>query len=530
MKNNKSEFDNASLSSILESGLNSDNRNSRYDMEEGKLKQALLERRSFSVKARMALTFFILFLFGAGISVTTMVMLSQINKGVQFITLTDKFANEIQHARRIEKNYFLYGSDLSEVLVHLETANGYLGEASLQLGHVVGSSEISEINQYLAEYRTRVDSLIKKGQIADFKNSDDYKETSSELRDFGSKMLNLSLDISRKERQFIAVTIDRAKEISIALMVVLLVLSIFIASYIYRHIIARLSRLMEAIESFASGNFSPITPRRKYRDEFSQLVIALNHMMYELDKRQNLLLESHKLRAIGNLTAGIAHELNNPINNIILTSEVLRENYRELTEDERQDAVNDLVIQGERAQQVVKNLLDFARESETKAEYLYIDKLLDETIKLAKNQIKISKIVLEEQLGKNMPPIYGDRKLLIQVFLNLILNAIDAMPQGGRLSIAVAEDKRTGFLSVKVTDTGMGISEHVLGSIFNPFFTTKPTGKGTGLGLAVSHGIIEKHGGSIEVESKEGVGSTFTVHLPIVPIPADFNDKSNDNL
>ena len=198
---------------------------------------------------------------------------------------------------------------------------------------------------------------------------------------------------------------------------------------------------MEAIHRLAAGDFTPITPRRKYKDEFSFLAIAFNHMIYELEKRQNLLVESHKLRAIGNLTAGIAHELNNPLNNIILTSEMLKEDFRELPDEERLDMLNDLVIQGERARQVVKNLLDFARESETKAEHFYIDELIEKASQLVKNQIKLSKVKMIKEIDKNLPPIYGDRKLLTQVFLNLFINAIDAMPEGGILTINIKEDK-----------------------------------------------------------------------------------------
>jgi len=282
---------------------------------------------------------------------------------------------------------------------------------------------------------------------------------------------------------------------------------------------------MDVTQKFAGGDFTPVTPTRKYMDEFTHLAIALNNMMYEIEKRQQLLVESHKLRAIGNLTAGIAHELNNPLNNIILTAEMMKEDLNELSEEECMDMVNDLVTQGGRAQQVVKNLLDFARETETKSEYLYIDKLIDETIQLAKNQIKISKIDLQAEMEENLPPLFGDRNLLIQVFLNLLINAIDAMADGGKLSISVSKEKRTGFISIQICDTGCGIPNHLIKSIFDPFFTTKPTSKGTGLGLSVSKGIIEEHGGDIEVESRVNEGTTLSVHLPIVSIPADIEGK-----
>ena len=513
----------STLSQILQNDLSS--ANSKFDREEDKIKQSLLERPRFSVKARLALMFLILFLVSAAVSITAMFMLSMINYRVQYVSLADKIANEIQHARRIEKNYFLYNSDLSEVKEHIANANMLLEQAYLELGHVIGRHELEKIHTDLDEYDKISLELIAKESDPVFKRSERFKEAAQLLRNYGSSMLQVSLDISRKERQLISSAILTAQRIHIILLAALLLLSIIIISYITRHIIKRLNRLMEATQLFAAGNFTPITPTRRYKDEFSHLAIAFNHMMYELEKRQHLLVESHKLRAIGNLTAGIAHELNNPLNNIIITSEMLKQDFNELSDYERQDMINDLVIQGERAQQVVKNLLDFARESETKTENLFINKIIDESIQLVKNQTKLSKVILVENIGDNLPPIYGDRKLLIQVFLNLFINAIDAMPSGGTLTVSVREERKIGFLAIQVTDTGKGIPEHLLGSIFNPFFTTKPVGSGTGLGLSVSRGIIEKHGGHIDVESTIGQGATFTVYLPIVPIPADIKDQ-----
>jgi two-component system NtrC family sensor kinase len=524
----KKEADDGTLSSILQERLSANDPRSRYQYEEEQLKQALLRRPSFSVRSRLTLIFLVFFLISAGVSVTTMIMLSDINDRIELVNVADRLANEIQHARRSEKNYFLYGSELSEVLSHVANADEFLRQASIELGHVVGTGEIDSIRSYLTQYREAAGSLISKEQSPEFKRTAEFQTMADSLRTYGTKMLGLSLEISAKERQQIARATERSRRINFALLFILLLMSVFVASHIYRHIIARLNRIMEATQRFAAGDFLPITPRRKYKDEFSQLVIALNHMMYELERRQNLLVESHKIRAIGNLTAGVAHELNNPLNNIILTTEVLKDSYKELTDEELKDIVDDLITQGERAQRVVKNLLDFARESETQTEYLRIDRLLEDTIQLAKNQIKLSKIELKVDIEKNLPPIYGDKEQLKQVFLNLFINAIDAMPSGGSLSIEVTRERDTGFIAVDISDTGDGIPPHILGSIFNPFFTTKPTGKGTGLGLAVSRGIIEKHGGDIEVKSRPREGATFTVHLPIVPIPAEMGNHPDN--
>jgi two-component system NtrC family sensor kinase len=513
--------DDSSFSS-LQNDPQSRDLNLKYDLEQNKIKQALLERPRFTIKARLISIFLAFFLLSAITSIIAMFMLLRIDSRVQYLFIADQFTDEIQEARRGEKNYFLYNSDLSNVLVHCKNAGSLLNQASLELGHVVGRKELNNIHQYITKYQELIEELIIHEQDSHFKASDRFKEMSDALRDYGSKILESAFDISEKERQLIASAITRANRFQIVLLIILLPLSIFLATYITRHIISRLNRLMDVTQKFAEGDFSPIMPTRKYMDEFTHLAIALNNMMYEIEKRQHLLVESHKLRAIGNLTAGVAHELNNPLNNIILTAEMLKESYKELSEAECMDMVNDLVSQGERAHKIVNNLLDFARESETKSEYIYMDKLLDETIRLAKNQIKLSNIKVDTTIDNNLQPLYGDKKLLIQVFVNLFINAIDAMPEGGTLTIKVSKKQKTGFISIQICDTGCGIPNHLLNSIFNPFFTTKSTSKGTGLGLSVSKGIIEKHGGDIEVESKEGKGTIFTVHLPIISIPADI--------
>jgi len=503
--------------------------NLKYDLEQDKIKQALLKRPRFPIKARLILIFLSFFLLSAITSITSMVIQSRINYRIQYVLITEKITNEIHEVRRGEKNYFLYKSELSNVLDHCNNASTLLDQASMELGHVISRKEIDDIHQYISKYRELIEELIKNENDPEFETTKRFEEISNSLRNYGSNILEIAFDISNKEAQLIASTIKMANRIQIILLIILLPLSIFLALYFTRHIIKRLSRLMDVTHKFADGDFSPVTPVRKYTDEFTHLAIALNNMMYEIDKRQRLLVESHKLRAVGNLTAGIAHELNNPLNNIILTAEMMKESYKELSEEEGMDMINDLVTQGERAHQVVKNLLDFARESETKSEYLHIVKLIDETIQLAKNQIKLSKIEIETLADENLPPLYGDRKLLIQVFLNLLINAIDSMTDGGKLTIKILKKHRTDFMSIQICDTGCGIPHHLLGSIFNPFFTTKSTSKGTGLGLSVSKGIIEKHGGDIEVESKVNEGTTFTVHLPIVSIPADIAEMYQEN-
>jgi two-component system, NtrC family, sensor kinase len=332
-------------------------------------------------------------------------------------------------------------------------------------------------------------------------------------------MISLAFNQVHKERQSVNEMLRYARLVPIYFLVFLFFLMGYLALLLTRQIIGPLKQALRYTERISKGDFTPVFPSRLYEDEFSVLIRAMNRMLEELSRRQEVMVQSHKLRAVGTLTAGVAHELNNPINNITLTAHLLLEDYKELSDGERLDMIEDLVSQAGRAQSIVRNLLDFARESESKIEPLDLGAVIQETIKLAGNQIKLSSAHLDVSIIPNMPRIHGDQQQLTQVFLNILLNALDAIPRKGRIQISVAPED-PNFLAVKITDNGSGVPEHILPNIFDPFFTTKSQGKGTGLGLSVSQGIIARHGGQIRVSSQEGVGTTFTIILPVTTIPA----------
>ncbi|MCF8128765.1 MAG: HAMP domain-containing histidine kinase [Deltaproteobacteria bacterium] len=215
------------------------------------------------------------------------------------------------------------------------------------------------------------------------------------------------------------------------------------------------------------------------------------------------------------------------MNNITLTAHMLLEDYNRLSDEERKEMVEDVVSEAKRSKNIISNLLDFARESGSQLEPLDLEHLLKDTINLASNQMKLSGIKITFQATDSLPRIHGDSQQLRQVFLNLILNAIDASKKGDKIQVLVLPADEPNYMAVKVIDFGAGIPEHILSSIFDPFFTTKGKGKGTGLGLSVSQGIVAKHGGRIRVTSREGQGSTFTVTLPVTTIPAAITQEKN---
>jgi len=186
-----------------------------------------------------------------------------------------------------------------------------------------------------------------------------------------------------------------------------------------------------------------------------------------------------------------------------------------LSQDEALGLIQDIMVQSERASEIVKGLLDFSRSEHPEFELLNIAPVVHDTLKLVRNQLTLSGIQVEEDLPPGLPPFQGNRKSLQQVFLNLFINAIHAMLDGGTLTLQAYPAEDGQWLKVEVTDTGVGIEPGHLPRIFDPFYTTKQVGRGTGLGLSVTYGIVEKHGGHIEVQSEKGKGSTFTVILPV---------------
>jgi len=481
--------------------------------------RAFLERPTFNIRVRLVLSFLSFVLFAIAVTIGAWILLSRLEGRLRFLEAADRYTMEIQQTRRFEKNYFLYGTNLQDAQDHLGNARGLLVAAEPDAAQVLTSAELRRMHAHFDRYQSLVSRLFSiQGGGAPVDRAE-RTAIETELRDHGSQMVAFALELAEKERSSVNATLALFKRLPVLFLVFLLAFSVFVANFLARQMVEPLTRLMATTQRIASGDFTPLTPHRRYRDELSSLALALNTMMRELAHRQEVLVQSHKLSAVGTLTSGVAHELNNPINNITLTAEMLKEDYLTLGDAERLDMVNDLVDQAARAQKIVRNLLDFARESEITTEKLDLGEVLRGATSLAANQIRVSGAKIALELAPNLPAIHGDRQSLIQVFVNLLLNALDAVGKGGRVLIAASSEHGPGRVLVSVTDDGPGIPAHILPNIFDPFFTTKPRGKGTGLGLSVSLGIVRQHGGDIRVESKQGSGTTFTVVLPAAMVP-----------
>jgi len=495
------------------------------DKIEATAERALKERPSFTIRSRISLGFILWFLLSLGITIASFIILTEIEHKLEFLETADNFIFEIQQARRFEKNYFLYGTNLDDAVEHVRQARSILATNADNLSRVVRPQTFKTMIDHIERYEKLLSDIRRTGRDIS-RSGEDFKEIEDELRIHGAEMVTAAERLVEKERRSVHSMIFMSKRVPIFFLVFLLMLMIYLANFITRQILGPLKNLMEATRRISEGDITtPIRPTRRYRDELTELALAMNRMMHQLARRQEQLILAHKLKAIGTLTAGVAHELNNPVNNIMLTASMLQEDYPALSDIERLDMVNDLVEQAERSRRIVRNLLDFARENEIHPTFVQIEALVRETLQLVSNQLKLSKVKVDLRIPENLPPIHGDIQQLRQVFLNIVLNAVDAMPQGGALSIFMDKSEEGDFLKIDFKDTGCGIAEHVLPNIFDPFFTTKTTSRGTGLGLSVSLGIVRKHGGDIRVTSRIEEGSTFSILLPQVKVPASIPER-----
>lgn len=493
--------------------------------EELLTEKALLDRPSFSIRFRITSAFALAMFFSLAIGTASMVFISRMDSKQGFFEQAEDFSAEIQEARRYEKNYFLYGSenDLYDALSHIRAAGGILKTAT-EIRSALKPAAYAALTNDLNKYEGLLNLLGTEDSGLENSASPRNPDIERQLRYFGHRILTYAKDMVKQERNRMHTTADSLRLVAIFALGVNLIVMLWVASELTRQILRPLGRAVEYTQRIATGDFSLITPKRKYRDEFSNLAIAINRMILELRKNQEQLLQSRKMAAVGTLTSGIAHELNNPLNNISITTEALLEMGDEYSPEQMRKMLSDILTQTERASGTVRNLLDFTRADHSRLESVDVGELIQASLRLVGNELVLNNIETQTELADDLPRIRGQFRNLQQVFLNLFLNAIQAMPEGGRLGVRASAENGE-YVRVDVADTGCGIPKECMDRIFEPFYTTKPMGQGTGLGLSVSYGIIQELAGRIAVESELGKGTRFSVFLPITAQAAKLSNR-----
>lgn len=445
------------------------------------------------------------------------------------------FDRDVKILAQMDQRKFHRGKDLDSGIITLAlNGEGFFGEY-----HFTHEGRFGFYDLAYSIKTTRVE-MPKEELGVIFDKDMDLKRLEKKI---GVARIGLSLNTMRNE-------ISRMKNIVVLLTALVVAIAILLTFALVNLIVKPVDKLVRATERIAKGDLSQMVEVDR-KDEIGKLAQAFNQMTTslmesrkqiedysrnlerkveertkELKEAQSLLIQTEKMAAVGQLAAGVAHELNNPLGGILGYSQFAIEKIsskppRDLTSDDVStytQYLRDIECQSQRCKTIVQNLLKFARASvEDSFELLDLNTVLQDTLVFTRHQLDMAKVKLVLELADSLPQIMGSSNQLQQVCTNIILNALHAMPQGGELRIAtsVKEIDSKRVTQIEFTDTGYGINQENLRKIFEPFYTTKKPGEGTGLGLSVSYGIIRDHNGEILVQSEMGKGTTFRIVIPV---------------
>lgn len=304
---------------------------------------------------------------------------------------------------------------------------------------------------------------------------------------------------------------------SLIVILVTAILAVGLSAYLVRTIMTPIHTLVNASTEIANGNYDNKVEINS-KDELGYLCTTFNHMLDAISERDKKLKEqterqivqSEKLASLGRLASGIAHEINNPLTGVLSYSTAL---YDDLAGTPYQEDIKVIIDETIRCRSIVKSILEFARETRLEKRPENINKIIRDALAILEKHVNFQNIRINKNLTEDLPLLNLDANQMRSVINNLTVNAADAMPNGGELRLSTSHDKENGEVVIEVADSGVGISAENMNKIFYPFFTTKETG--TGLGLAVTYGIVKKHNGTITVKSVEGEGTTFTIRFPV---------------
>jgi len=440
-----------------------------------------------------------------------------LNQKIEIIGKKNELLNIVLEARRYEKNYFLSfdRSNIEEALAYALQAEDSMRNILEKFKKYTLATNLDQTHSELIAYKASLNNLL----ALHGKHDAVPAETVNSIRKRGRYLTSELENIVKDESQFIQNLIAQSKATHLVALFPIFLLSVLVAIFLVFNVDRPLKSIENAITKIARGDFHNI-PEIKTGDEFESLVASLNNMIGELDKRSKQLVQAQKLASLGKLTSGVAHELNNPLNNISTSIQILIE---EIEGDDlafKRKLLEGVEKEVDRSKDIVRSLLEFARERALTLRQINFKDLVDNALEQIHLQVPASvrlKIEVPDNITAELAPERIER-----VLMNLVVNAIYAIHDSGDISIRAKNEVDQAGFSFQVVDSGVGIPPEVIPKIFDPFFTTKEVGKGSGLGLSIIYGIIKQHDGRITVSSEVGKGTTFSCFLP-------YNQNSQAN-
>lgn len=441
-------------------------------------------------------------------------------------SLIANYSNQIEIAilecRRAEKNFWLRRDDryIENVKKQTERIKNYIRLIKEQNPSEDLNNQINKINILASEYYEeflKSAGLFKSGQREEEILTEDsrFVIVSRQLQSLVPQITEEARERMEKQIKLTEETKIKASWIIVVGIIIAVGVGFLIAYFISQDITKSIGNLMDGMKKVEEGDLKARVDV-KSKDELGRLGGYFNEMLNKIEQArdkqrvlQQQVANAEKLASLGRLAAGVAHEINNPLTGVLTSGHIL---LKKTPEDapEKED-LEVIVKETTRCRKIIKGLLDFARQTKPEMRLSSINEIIEESLSLVENQASFRNIKIIKELAQSLPLISVDADQIRQVFINIILNAQEAMPKGGVLTISSSQKDK--FIEVKFIDTGCGILKENMDKLFDPFFSTKEGG--TGLGLAVSYGIIEKHQGSIEVKSELGKGTAVIVKLPV---------------
>jgi two-component system NtrC family sensor kinase len=429
------------------------------------------------------------------------------------VQIADDLREIVLEIRRYEKNYLLYGlnEDFKENQRYTQKALEVLTTIVPDVQNLRVASQLDTFRKNLIAYQGLIEQLAKSGKRA----QPEDRNLEEQLRSRGKALVDLSVTLVAFERLRILEIINSLKTQLLVSVVVFLTFMGFLIYIVNRKIILPLRVIENTTGRIAQGDFKPL-PVLDTRDETQRVVEAFNRMVGELERRQDQLVQGKKMSSLGVLTAGIAHQLNNPLNNISTSCQIILEELDQADLNFVRKMLTNVEQEVYRARDIVKGLLEFSRVREFSLKPTPLEDVVKRSIRLISSQVPPGIDLVEEIPGDLILEL--DAQRMQEVFLNLLMNATQAIKETpGEIRIAATTDPARQEAVITIEDTGVGIPKDELDRVFDPFYTTKEVGVGTGLGLSIVYGIIEKHHGHIAVDSKEREGTRFTIRMPYNP-------------
>ena len=477
------------------------------------MEKAFLARPRFSIRLRIVAGFLLCFFLLAATGLINLVILYQARGKLHFLDISQELSLAVERARHFERMGYPNRENLRAARENAQNAADLLTSEGVTILDVAGEKDLVNLSYRLGHYVQVIDQALEAAESPS-PDPEKLRAAAEEMETQGSETLERLRVMKANEAASVNRVLRISQEMPFIFGAIMLLIIFWITKMLANTITDALKRMEQSTQRIAAGDYTLANPARRYHDELSDLSLAVNRMIMELRAREAQLIMADKLASVGAFTAGVAQQLSEAFDAIRTRVADFRGNPATAEQCTECEAMEEILDETRRGSEAIEGLLEFARDDPEAHGPVNLADLVESARKVLQHQIVTQNVAFHSEFPEDIAPIRGNFNQLKQVFLNLFHNAIQAMPEGGSLTV------RAGFLGgnnveITVADQGVGISREDLPHLFDPFYKPKGEPHASGLGLSISHSIVKKLGGDIRIESVVGKGTSVHVTLPL---------------